>query len=148
LLRPKFDSVDFVQMVWASFFADPKRIAAIKEPEELIRYLVAMARHKVIDESRRRLKFQKHNVHRERPLQDADQPGATSRQTLETPSQIAMAKERWRRLLRHRSERDRRIMELRMNGATFGEISQSLGIHERTAREVLACLAPGSGDQD
>ena len=29
-LRSKFDSVDFVQMVWASFFADPQRIAQIR----------------------------------------------------------------------------------------------------------------------
>ena len=33
-LRSKFDSVDFVQMVWASFFATPDRISQFEKPEE------------------------------------------------------------------------------------------------------------------
>ena len=50
-----------VQMVWASFFADIKRIAALKNPEELILYLVNIARNKVIDETRRRMIYERYN---------------------------------------------------------------------------------------
>ena len=73
-MRSKFDSVDFVQMVWASFFADRQRLANIHKPEDLLRYLVTMARNKVIEESRRRMKHQKHNVNRERSLRNIDVP--------------------------------------------------------------------------
>jgi RNA polymerase sigma-70 factor (ECF subfamily) len=145
-LRPKFDSMDFVQMVWASFFADPRRIAGMREPAELIGYLVTMARNKVIDESRRRLKYQKHNVNRECSLEDVDLSTVKLHQRPETPSQIAMARERWLRILRGRPERTRRAMELRVNGASFGEIGAALGIHERTAREMVRSFAE-SADQ-
>jgi len=139
-LRSKFDSVDFVQMVWASFFADTHRIAQIQDPETLIRYLVTLARNKVIEESRRRMKYQKHNVNRERPLGDADTSETRSRQRQETPSQFAMARERWLRLMSDQSDRNRRIVELRMKGATYVEIGEQLGIHERTARHVIEHL--------
>jgi RNA polymerase sigma-70 factor (ECF subfamily) len=140
-MRSKYDSIDFVQMVWASFFSDPDRIARIREPDELIRYLVVMARNKVIEESRRRMTYQKHNVNREQPLEKSDVSDSTSRQRNETPSQIAIAKERWGRMMRNQSDRNRRIVELRMNGATYMEISKALGIHERTARQVIENLA-------
>jgi RNA polymerase sigma-70 factor (ECF subfamily) len=139
-LRSKFDSLDFVQMVWASFFADRDRIARIREPEELIRYLAAMARNKVVEESRRRMKYQKHNVNRERPLVPNDVGDSKSHHRQETPSQIAIAKERMSHMLRNQSQRNRRIVEMRMNGATYVEISKTLGIHERTARHVIENL--------
>lgn len=148
-LRSKFDSVDFVQMVWASFFADRGRIAKIREPEELIRYLVTMARNKVVDESRRRLKYQKHNIGRERPLADVAEPPRRQ----DTPSQIASARERWAGWLREQSERNRRVVELRMSGMTYDEIGQRLGMHERTVRQVVArcCCwleSASSGEED
>jgi RNA polymerase sigma-70 factor (ECF subfamily) len=139
-MRSKFDSLDFVQMVWASFFADRERIARIRDPDQLIRYLAAMARNKVVEESRRRMKYQKHNVNRERPLVPNDVGESKSHHRQETPSQIAIAKERMNRMLRNQSDRNRRIVELRMKGATYVEISETLGIHERTARHVIENL--------
>jgi RNA polymerase sigma factor (sigma-70 family) len=139
-LRSKFDSQDFVQMVWASFLTDRQKIARMKKPEELMRYLVAMARNKVAEQSRRYMKYQKHNVNRERPLVPTEVSDPKSHRRQETPSQIAIANERMGRLLRNQSQRNRRIVELRMNGATYVEISQTLGIHERTARHVIENL--------
>ena len=141
-MRSKFDSLDFVQMVWASFFNERERIAEFQEPDDLIRYLVKMAQHKLLQESRRRLKYQKHNVRRECPLDQARTPESSYARKSATPSQIAMAKEQLDELMDKQSERNRQIVELRMNGATFVEISDRLGIHERTARQVIAKLAP------
>lgn len=138
-LRSKFDSIDFVQMVWASFFADPQRIAQMRDPEELLRYLVAMARNKVIDETRRRMAYEKYDVRREQSLDSADRDSPSARAP-DTPSQVAMARERWLQLMDAQSDRDRQIVELRMKGATFHEIAQTLGIHERTARHVIKSL--------
>lgn len=50
-MRSKFDSEDFVQMVWISFFAEPTRIAQFEQPDELIRYLAGMAMNKLTQES-------------------------------------------------------------------------------------------------
>ena len=144
-LRSKFDSIDFVQMVWVSFFATPDRIAQFDKPEDVIRYLVVMAKNKVVEESRRRFEHEKHNVARERPL---DQPEIieTAERQSDTPSQIAIARERWQSMIEGEPERNRQILQMRMKGATFLEISQSLGIHERTARQVMQKLATANSE--
>jgi len=132
-------------MVWVSFFATPDRIAQFETPEDVIRYLVVMAKNKVIEESRRHFEQEKHHVSRERPL---DQPDIleTSERLGDTPSQIAIAHERWQSMIEGEPERNRKILQMRMNGATFLEISESLGIHERTARQVMQKLARANAD--
>src|SRR5687768_4189029 len=62
-MRSKFDSIDFVQAVWASFFREPGQFREMETPEALLNFLVAIARNKVVDETRRRLYLQKMNVH-------------------------------------------------------------------------------------
>src|SRR3954447_3283572 len=97
LLRSRFDSIDFLQSVWGSFF---RRIKAgpndLAEEENLIAFLAWAARNKVIDEYRRAAS-QKQDIHRESPLhadQGADQETAAG----ETPSQLAQARELYDRL--------------------------------------------------
>src|SRR5581483_11639550 len=67
-LRSKFDSVDFVQAVWASFFTGTPRQRRFDHPQALMAFLVTLAQNKVIDAVRQRMQTQKHNVNRERPL--------------------------------------------------------------------------------
>lgn len=140
-MRSKFDSQDFVQMVWASFFAEREKMAGFTEPNELIRYLATLAHHKLLQESRRRLYHQKHNVGRERALIAETEDESTYVRKSNTPSQIVMAKDRLEVMMRDRSERDRQVVDLRMQGLTFVEIGAKLSIHERTAREVIEKLA-------
>jgi RNA polymerase sigma factor (sigma-70 family) len=140
-LRSKFDSLDFVQMVWASFFRDPAEIGDLRQPEDLIRYLSGMARNKLISEHRRRIKTRKYDVQRELPLHDAQWERQQAQRGPPTPSQVAMARERWERLLHDQPERDRQIMQLRAQGVTYVEIGRQLGIHERTVREVIRRLS-------
>src|SRR5689334_20521971 len=52
-LRGKFDSVDFMQAVWASFFRQREEIDAFATPDNLIGFLVAVARNKVAMEHRK-----------------------------------------------------------------------------------------------
>ena len=140
-MRSKFDSLDFVQMVWASFFTEREKLASFTEPNDLIRYLVTMAQRKLIQESRRRLQGQKHNVGRERALRAGSEDESTYVRKSDTPSQIVMAKDRFEVMMREYSDRDRQVVELRMLGLTFVEIAERLQIHERTAREVIEKLA-------
>src|ERR1051326_5719513 len=54
LLRSQFDSTDFVQVVWLSFFRHPDMMRTFSSPSELASFLEVMARNKVTDETRRR----------------------------------------------------------------------------------------------
>ena len=139
-LRSKFDSLDFVQIVWGSFFRNPERMQGFERAEQLIAYLATLAKFKVLTEVRRRLETQKYDVAREdvrhhpRALPDknfAETP---------TPSAVAVAKERWEQILAGEPDYVRRIVELRLSGETFPEIADDLQIHETTARKTIKRL--------
>ena len=137
-IRAKFDSIDFAQAVWASFFAAPEKLVEFDRPEELIRYLAALAHNKVVDEIRRRMETDKYNVNREKSLDDsALQFRATLATHEPSPSEVAVAHELWERVLQGKPERYRRIIELRRNGNTHQQIAHQLGLNERTVRRVI-----------
>ena len=58
----------------------------------------------------------------------------------DTPSAIAIARERWHSMLHCQSERDKRVVRLRMSGAIYVEIGNQLGLDERTVRQVISDL--------
>ena len=139
-MRPTFDSQDFVQAVWASFFTHRDRFLRIETPQQLVGLLAAMVKNKVADEARRR-STQKHDWRRERSIDDSDvviHGGLTS--TDATPSQIAIARERWSRLMQQQSERSRQIVHLRLAGQTHQTIAQALGVSQKTVQRVLRRL--------
>ena len=97
-LRSKFDSVDFVQAVWASFFALPADRLQFERPQQLVDFLMGLARNKVVDAVRQRLETQKYDVNRELPLYDSSAVDAREvRAPGPTASQVAIAKEEWQR---------------------------------------------------
>jgi RNA polymerase sigma factor (sigma-70 family) len=138
-LRSKFDSQDFVQMVWASFFRDPNQIKGLANPGQLIGLLASMARNKVISEVRRRLHSQNRSVMRETNL---DTPDASVELFAKdpTPSSIAIARERWHQLVDHQPPHVKTIVERRLAGMTFQDIASELGLHERTVRRTIEKL--------
>jgi RNA polymerase sigma factor (sigma-70 family) len=136
-LRAKFDSLDFVQMVWMTLFSDLSKLAEFTDPDELTAYLVVLARNKVIEETRRRTRYQKYNIRRESDLNVSDPQVQASVRRNDTPSAQLIARERFDKILNEKSDRDRRVFALRMEGATFNEIAAQLGISERTARQVM-----------
>lgn len=137
-IRAKFDSADFVQAVWASFFATAQQLLRFNRPEELVGYLTAMAQNKVIDENRRRLQTDKHNVNRERSLNDSsEQTEVSLAGSQPSPSQLAIANELWDRLVNGLPVSYQRVLELRRFGNTHRQIAQQLGMNERTVRRVL-----------
>src|SRR5438067_13536116 len=68
LLRSRFDSLDFLQSVWGSFFrrmrAGPEEF---EDPRYLVAFLARAARNKVIDEYRR-ARSRKQDMNLEEPL--------------------------------------------------------------------------------
>ncbi len=136
LLRSRFDSTDFLQSVWGSFFhriqTEPNDL---NEEENLIGFLAWAARNKVIDEYRRVTSL-KQNIHREESIENqADRE--TTLASGDTPSQLAQAHETFDRLSRLLPEDRRVILELKAAGYSCGEIGDRLGLSERTVQRVL-----------
>jgi RNA polymerase sigma-70 factor (ECF subfamily) len=144
-LRSKFDSVDFVQSVWASFFSIPPQRYQFEEPEDLIAFLEQLARHKVVEEVRQRLRGQKRDVGREILLthpnlvKESDLTGRGS----PTPSQVAMAEEEWQRALAGQASHHQHVMESFRGGRSPKQIAEELGISEKTVRRVIRRLRLG-----
>jgi RNA polymerase sigma-70 factor (ECF subfamily) len=142
-MRAKFDSADFVQGVWVAFFCEGQT-RDFERPEDLIRFLVTIARNKLYDETRRRTQSERYNVSREQSLDDTELTGEQELEAIDLrqprPSEIAVARERWTKLLADQPPLYRKILELRCRGATFLEIADQLQVHERTARRVFERL--------
>jgi RNA polymerase sigma factor (sigma-70 family) len=136
-LRGKFDSEDFAQAVWASFFSSPEQLNGVTEPQQLVGLLATMARNKVIDEMRRRFQTQKYAVRREQPLADLPDAPRKLASREPTPSQFAMARERWVQLIHEQPEQHRQVVRLKLMGRTHRAIAEQLGISERTVKRVL-----------
>jgi RNA polymerase sigma factor (sigma-70 family) len=132
-LRSKFDSQDFAQAVWKSFFQDRERLVGMQSPEQFVKYIQGIASNKVVDETRKR-NTARYSVQREEPAY-VEGTGVAAR-----PSEIAVARETWERLMADQSADHQRIVELRFQGHTFEEIATELSINERTARRVIAKL--------
>lgn len=137
-VRSKFDSIDFAQDVWASFFAELPEKHGFKTTEQLVRYLTRVAEHKVVDALRRRIHTRKHEQDREESLDDSarfdkrslldDQP---------TPSQVVMTQEAWLEFLRRQPLVYRRVFILLRQGKTQSAIAAELGLSRKTVYRVI-----------
>ena len=137
-MRTQFDSHDFVQAVWASFFAKQDLFDRFDRPEQLLAFLQTVAGNKVIDECRRQLLLSKRNVNRVQETANSsieDELSAVARDP--SPSQVAVAREQADRMTEGQPSYFQRIVDLRLNGATFEEIADHTGISERTIRRIV-----------
>src|SRR5215469_10401295 len=98
LLRSRFDSLDFLQSVWGSFFRRVRGgTSEFEDSRHLVAFLARAAKNKVIDEYRR-AGSRKADMHREEPLwTDGDRPRDLAAPG-DTPSQVAEAHEVFGRL--------------------------------------------------
>ena len=146
LLRSRFDSIDFLQSVWGSFF---HRIRTgpndLEEEENLIAFLAWAARNKVIDEYRRAAS-QKQDIHRESPCVRTGRPSRTSAAG-ETPSQMAQAHETTTGSTTAAGGPGV-ILELKAEGYSCREIGERLGLSERTVQRVLEDSENRPGSRD
>jgi RNA polymerase sigma factor (sigma-70 family) len=141
-IRCKFDSHDFAQDVWASFFAETSNKRVFETREDLVAFLTTLAQNKVIDAVRQRTQTQKHDVNREQSLDDSrrfDKDQLAGNQA--TPSQIVMSQEEWRDFLDKQPPVYQRIFILLRAGKTQVEIAQELGMYPRTVNRIVGRLA-------
>jgi RNA polymerase sigma factor (sigma-70 family) len=137
LLRPKFDSLDFVQDVWASFYRAPHNF---NSPEHLVAFLTRVAQAKVIDATRQGLQTLKRDVRREESL-DAPQIEATPKKVFAreaTPSENAIGNELWERLLEGQPLAYQKVLMHLRDGQTQEQVAAELNLHRRTVHRILA----------
>ena len=140
-LRNQYDSSDFVQSVWQSFFAElPHDSPNFREVAHLRRYLAGVARNKIYEQHRRLTRTEKYDICREERLYircgDRDVPrDVVSPEP--SPSQAAQAGDRLDRLVAGRSQREVDVIQLRRLGLTFEEIAAQTGVNERAARRII-----------
>jgi RNA polymerase sigma factor (sigma-70 family) len=140
-MRSKFDSLDFVQLVWGSLFRERDKLDHFECPEHLAKYLVAMAQHKVGMESRRHLDGAKRNLAREQSLKRSTIHGDSnlvSRQP--APIEVAIAREQWNRLLQDQPSHYRKIIMLRLRGYSYQGIADAVHLDECTVRRFFKRL--------
>jgi RNA polymerase sigma factor (sigma-70 family) len=140
LLRSRFDSLDFLQSVWGSFFRRMRTAPTeFEDSRHLVAFLARAAKNKVIDEYRRAAS-RKQDMHREEPLWgDGLRPRDVADPT-DSPSEVAQAHEVLGRL-RELMPADRRsILEMKAEGLSSKDIGERLGISERTVQRVLEDL--------
>lgn len=143
-IRSKFDSLDFAQDVWASFFAEPHHQRPFENSEELVAHLIALARNKVVEKIRQRMIVPKYNVNREQSLDDSrrfDKESLISPDP--SPSFLLSNEDEWKAFLRKQPLVYQRIFILLREGKTNLQIAQELGIHTRTVLRAAKRLSPG-----
>ena len=131
LLRSRFDSLDFLQSVWGSFFRRMRTAPTeFEDSRHLVAFLARAAKNKVIDEYRRAAS-RKQDMHREEPLWgDGPRPRDVPDPT-DSPSEVAQAHEVLGRLRELMPEDRRSILEMKAEGLSSKDIGERLGISER-----------------
>jgi RNA polymerase sigma-70 factor (ECF subfamily) len=135
-LASRFDWTDICQSVMASFFV---RAAAgqydLEQPEQLLRLLVVMARHKLTAQVRR------HRADRRdyRRLEARDPAYLDERRAaVPSPSRLVAGRELLEEFRRRLSEEERLLADLRGQGCEWPEIAERLGGTAEARRKQLA----------
>jgi RNA polymerase sigma factor (sigma-70 family) len=139
-LRAEYDSLDFVQAVWASVADIPPERCQFANPDALVGFLAEVAEHKVIDVVRRRYHTQRRDIRRERPLVNQDSQSLALRDPGPSPSQWAIGAERWAALLQQLPPGYRAVAERLREGYTQKEIAERTGVSLRQVERIVRRL--------
>ena len=134
-MRIRFDSHDFAQDVWMSFFRAAVDRAELQDEGQLVAYLSEMARLKVAEEYRHQT-TQKIGLSRDVPFSPTVDP--TGRDP--SPSQAAVADDEWERLTAGLPERERRMLQMLREGHTHADTAATFQISEKTIQRLVRRL--------
>ena len=148
LLRSRFDSLDFLQSVWGSFFQKVREGGAeFEDTRHLVAFLARAAKNKVIDEYRRAAS-RKQDMHREEPIWSDDHHLRDFQSADDTPSQVAQAGDMLGKLRRLIPPDRIEVLELKAQGLSSREIGEQLGMSERTVQRVIEELRQRAAEAD
>jgi RNA polymerase sigma-70 factor (ECF subfamily) len=133
-----FDSVDVCQEVMASFFA---RAAVgqydLERPEQVLRLLVTMARHKLASSARRQRSRRRDHRREADGAQVLEQVMAAE----PSPSQIVAGRELLHAVRQRLTDDERAVADLRSEGLAWPEVAARLGGTPQARRMQLARAA-------
>ena len=134
-LYSRFDWTDVCQSVMASFFV---RAAAgqydLGEPDQLLRLLVVMTRHKLANQQRRH----RAEMRDCRRVSACDPAHLDGRALVPSPSRLAVGRELLAEVNRRLSKEERMLADLRADGCEWTKIAASLGGTAEARRKQLA----------
>ena len=134
-LYSRFDWTDICQSVMASFFV---RAAAgqydLEQPDQLLRLLVVMTRHKLANQARRH----RAEMRDCRRLEACDPAYLDGRTTAPSLSRLVVGRELLAEVNRRLSQEERLLAELRADGCEWTEIAARLGGTAEARRKQLA----------
>lgn len=141
-LRSRFDSADFVQAVWKSFFSDlTDRPQAFADADHLRCFLAGVVRNKVHEQYRRLTRTEKYDLAREEHLYIRRGGREVVREVVSadpSPSATLQAADRLEQLTAGCTRREIDVLTMRLSGLTLAEIARREGIDERSVRRILA----------
>ena len=140
-LRPRLDSLDVVQDVWASFLGVPPERLAFEDPTALVAYLKRVAYHRAVEVYRQRFETQKNDIARETP----GEAGGRARVRPPTPSMCVSADEEWERLVSQFPEGHRVILRRLREGYDLQDIARMANVSVSTVNRVVRRLKELTG---
>lgn len=136
-LRSKYDSLDFVQEVWKSFFTSNLKRMEFSSKEDLEKLLGRIAQNKIIDINRQRFGSTKYSIHREETQEACHLIFEELAGTDATPSQIVMSSEEWDAALATQPPVYQQVLRLFAKGLTLEEIAIATDLATRSIRRII-----------
>jgi RNA polymerase sigma-70 factor (ECF subfamily) len=138
-MRSKYDSRDFTQDIWMNFFAREIQDRHFESPEALQGFLARVAKNTITDAYRKRMEYEPFNIQREKSLDGSAAAEAVGlSDDGPSPSQVAIANEKWDQIKNQVDLPARRILEMLREGLSHVEIARRLGVNEKTVRRVVS----------
>src|SRR4051812_2687181 len=135
--RPRLDSLDIVQSIWADLLPVFRRAGwKFPDAQRLRCFLARVARNRLVDRQRKHA----YGLAHEQSIIDVSQH-AVSPVRMDPPSQCLQAAELWERMLASCPPAHREILLLKRSGLSSTEIAARVGMHEGSVRRVLCDLA-------
>jgi RNA polymerase sigma factor (sigma-70 family) len=134
-MRIRFDSQDFAQDVWLSFFRAALDREDLRDEGGLVAYLSEMARLKVAEEYRHQT-TQKVGLTRAVSFSETNDP--TGREP--TPSETVLADDEWERLTAGLPDRERRMLQMLRDGHTHADTAATFQLSEKTVQRLVRRL--------
>lgn len=136
-LRPKFDSTDVVQSVWADLVEGlAKARWKFQNARQLRAFLIKMTRNRLID----RIRQHRRALDREVSLASHEIETFPAARTARV-SENFYADELWRQMLTVCPPAHYEILHLKRQGASLSEIAERTGLHPGSIRRILYDLA-------
>lgn len=143
-LRSRFDSMDFVHDVWASFLTVPPEQVQFDSPQALQGFLQRIAYNKVV-ETLRQADAQKRDISREVRLEPLELDRRTALPSVATPSQWAIADEEFERLLSQFPDGHQAIILRLREGHSIEDIARLTNVSVSTVSRIVRRLKDITG---